>query len=70
MLCMKSFVFKKFAKAQRMNDNHFKITFTELQKIFVFSLCNAGRNNLRANLVHVDKVMDNLTDVFTVLDFT
>lgn len=68
MLRVDSFVFEKFDEADSVDVHDDKIFFVKLEKIFVFTMCNARRDDLCVDLVDVDKIVNDVSDVLAKLD--
>lgn len=51
-----------------MDRHHSKVFFTELEKLFIISLRDTGRYDLRTYFMYIDKIMDDAPDISTILD--
>lgn len=50
-----------------MNINYRKIFFIQTQKVLVLAVRNSRRDNFRTDTMHVNKIVNNASDIFTEL---
>ena len=68
MLSVNSFEGKKLHKVERVNIDHRKVCFAQFQKVFVLSLRDSRCDDFSIDLMNIDEIMNDVSDVFAELN--